>query len=79
MKNNWAWSEKGTRAVVKIPQSRAPSHTMIGAICSTSVLHVVMRKPVPPPPKKPAKKERPTKARKELLIVMKQMGVILYL
>jgi transposase len=49
MRNNWARSAVGTPAPVEIEKTRSPSHTIIGAIHCTSVLHVVMKKP---PPKK---------------------------
>jgi hypothetical protein len=63
MKNNWAWSKKGTPAIVKIPQTRALSHTIIGTICASSVLHVVLIKP-PPTIKKSAKNKRTNKGMK---------------
>lgn len=47
MRNNWARSASETPAVVKIPKTRAISHTIIGAIHSTSVLHILLKKPPP--------------------------------
>ncbi|CEG73043.1 hypothetical protein RMATCC62417_08501 [Rhizopus microsporus] len=51
MRNNWARSGVGTPAQVEIEKNRSPSHTIIGAIHCTSVIHVVMKKP-------PHKKQR---------------------
>ncbi|EIE90658.1 hypothetical protein RO3G_15369 [Rhizopus delemar RA 99-880] len=45
---NWDRSPAGTRAVVKTAKTRVTSHTVIGAIHSSAVLHVVS-KPLPPP------------------------------
>lgn len=47
MRNNWAKSASGTPAVVTIPNTRAQSHTIIGAIHSSSIIHVVLKKPSP--------------------------------
>jgi hypothetical protein len=44
MRNNWARSASGTPAVVTTPKTRAISHTIIGVIHSSSVLHVVLKK-----------------------------------
>lgn len=44
MRNNWARSAVGTRAIVTIPKTRAPSHSVIGAIHSSNVLHIVLKK-----------------------------------
>jgi hypothetical protein len=49
MRNNWARSPAGTRAVVKTAKTRATSHSVIGAIHSSAVLHVVLKKPPPKP------------------------------
>lgn len=51
MRNNWARSAVGTPAQVEIEKTRSPSHTIIGAIHCTSVIHVVMKK-------LPSKKQR---------------------
>jgi hypothetical protein len=55
MRNNWARSDLGTPAKVTIPKTRSPSHTIIGAIHSSSIMHVTLKKP-PPKKKKPQKK-----------------------
>jgi hypothetical protein len=49
MKNNKAKSPAGTRAVVKTAKTRVTSHSVIGAIHSSAVLHVVLKKPPPKP------------------------------
>ncbi|KAG0777346.1 hypothetical protein G6F22_011935 [Rhizopus arrhizus] len=49
MRNNWARSPAGTRAVVKTAKIRVTSHLVIGAIHSSAVLHVVLKKPPPKP------------------------------
>lgn len=45
MRNNWARSVVGAPAQVEVEKVRSPSHTIIGAIHCTSVLHVAMKKP----------------------------------
>ncbi|KAG1049775.1 hypothetical protein G6F41_014359 [Rhizopus arrhizus] len=45
MRNNWARSPAGARSVVKTAKTRATSHSVIGAIHSSAVLHVVLKKP----------------------------------
>ncbi|KAG1169111.1 hypothetical protein G6F36_012123 [Rhizopus arrhizus] len=50
MRFNYGRSAAGTRAHVKTEKTRSPSHTIIGAIHSSSVLFVQLRKP-------PSKKE----------------------
>lgn len=47
MRNNWARSKSGSSAIVKQPKTGAQSHTIIGAIHSSSVAHVVIRKSPP--------------------------------
>lgn len=49
MRNNWARSAVGTTARVDNPKTRVPSHTIIGAIHSSSVIHIFM---INPPPRK---------------------------
>lgn len=44
MRNNWARSTVGTPAIVEIEKTRSPSHTIIGAIHYSSVIHVAMKK-----------------------------------
>ncbi|KAL0080035.1 hypothetical protein F4703DRAFT_1932060 [Phycomyces blakesleeanus] len=41
-------------AIVEVEKTRSPSHTIIGAIHSSSILHVAMKKP--PPIRKKAQK-----------------------
>lgn len=57
MRNNWARSKKGSPAIVKRPTSRAITHTIVGAIHSSSV-HVVMTKPPPRKQKQCVSKKR---------------------
>lgn len=45
LRNDWARSDIGTPAIVKIPKTKAPSHTIIGAIHASSVIHVTIKKP----------------------------------
>ncbi|KAG0930795.1 hypothetical protein G6F57_011475 [Rhizopus arrhizus] len=45
--SNYAWSRKSERIVVKLPQTRAASHTIIGAISTKGVIHIALRKPPP--------------------------------
>lgn len=47
MRNNWATSNKGSPVIVKLPTTRAITHTIVGAIHSSSAVHVVMKKPPP--------------------------------
>jgi hypothetical protein len=47
MRNNWARLTIVTPAVVEVKNTRSPSHTIIGAIHSSSVIHVAMKKPPP--------------------------------
>jgi hypothetical protein len=49
MRNNWARPAVGTPARVETEKTRSPSHTIMGAIHCTSVIHGVMDKL---PPKK---------------------------
>lgn len=55
MRNNWARSDKGSPAIVKIPQTRSTSHTIIGAIHPSGVIYVAMKKP-------PSKEKKAPKA-----------------
>ncbi|RCH85508.1 hypothetical protein CU097_007208 [Rhizopus azygosporus] len=41
---------KSEHAVVKLHQTRAASHTIIGAISTKDAIHIALRKPPPPPP-----------------------------
>ncbi|KAG1056748.1 hypothetical protein G6F43_001394 [Rhizopus delemar] len=49
MRNSWARSPAGTRAAVKTARARVNSHSIIGAIPSSVVLHIVLKKPPPKP------------------------------
>ncbi|ORE09259.1 hypothetical protein BCV72DRAFT_333886 [Rhizopus microsporus var. microsporus] len=60
---NCAWSRKSERAVIKLPQTRATSHTIIGAISTKCVIHIVLKKPLPPPMKDTKKRVGTIKAR----------------
>ena len=66
MRSNWARSKSGSIAVVKQPKTKSPSHTVIGAIHSSAVMHVVMKKPPPRKETEAAKKKNPTLEREEL-------------
>ncbi|KAG0737146.1 hypothetical protein G6F57_009621 [Rhizopus arrhizus] len=44
MRNSWTGSAVGTPAQVEIEKIRSPSHTIIGAIHCTNIIHVVMQK-----------------------------------
>ncbi|KAG1016325.1 hypothetical protein G6F26_012618 [Rhizopus arrhizus] len=39
-KRNFSWSRKGARARVKIPKTRAPTHTILGATCTHGVVNI---------------------------------------
>jgi hypothetical protein len=43
LKRNWAWSRVGTKAVVTVPLTKAPSHSIIDTISSLFVVHVTLR------------------------------------
>jgi hypothetical protein len=62
MRSNWARSTIGTPAFVELDKARAPSHTIIGAIHSSSVIHVAMKKT--PPRKEKAPKPAASKSEK---------------
>ncbi|KAI8077094.1 hypothetical protein BDF21DRAFT_342107, partial [Thamnidium elegans] len=67
MRSSWARSAIGTPAFVELEKTRAPSHTIIGAIHSSSVIHVAMKKPPPrkeKAPKSAANKSEKSKKRK---------------
>lgn len=57
LRNNWARPKKGSTAVVKQPKTRATSHTIMGAIHSSSIIHVAIRKPLPRKETQTAKKK----------------------
>lgn len=44
---NCAWSRKSERVVIKLPQTRAAFHTIIGAISAKGDIHIALRKPSP--------------------------------
>ncbi|KAG1151944.1 hypothetical protein G6F36_014640 [Rhizopus arrhizus] len=58
MRNNWARSKSGSSAIVKQAKTRSPSHAVIGAIHSSTIMQVVMRKPPPRKETEAAKKRR---------------------
>jgi hypothetical protein len=66
MRNNWARLRAGTRAVAKTPTTRAPSHTVIGAIHFSAVLHVVLKKPPSNSRKETAGKKRKVNSGKKV-------------
>jgi hypothetical protein len=45
MIRNVAWSKKGEAAKVQVPNSRATSITIFGAICSAGIIDLTLRKP----------------------------------
>lgn len=51
LRNNWARADTGIPAIVKTTKTKAPSHTIIGAIHASSVIHVAIKNP-------PSKKEK---------------------
>ena len=63
MRNSWARSTIGTPAIVELEKNRSPSHTIIGAIHSSSVIHVTMKKPRP----KKEKAAKPSTSKSERL------------
>lgn len=66
MRFKWARSASGTRAVVKISKTRSSSHTIIGAIHSSAILHVALRKPS----KKEKSKVVPSKKKRRHLLLL---------
>ena len=61
MRNNRTRSKSGSSAIVKQPKTRAQLHIIIGAIRSSNVVHVVIRKPSP-------RKEKEKKKRGKLIM-----------
>lgn len=49
LRNNWVRADTRTPAIVKKTKKKTSSHTIIGAIHASSVIHVAIKKP---PPKK---------------------------
>lgn len=45
IKRNYAWSQKGTRAVVIVPKTRARTITILGAISSFGVVNIQVKLP----------------------------------
>lgn len=60
MRFNWARSEIGTQAIVKTPKTRAITHSVLGAIHNSAVMHVSLRLPL----RKPKAKKKPTPPKK---------------
>ncbi|CEP15746.1 hypothetical protein [Parasitella parasitica] len=48
LKRNFAWSRKGTRAIVKVPKTRAKTTTILGAISPYGVVNIQVRRPKAP-------------------------------
>ncbi|EIE84531.1 hypothetical protein RO3G_09241 [Rhizopus delemar RA 99-880] len=55
MKRSYAWSKKGSRAIVKVPKTRAITTTMLGAISPFGVVSVLVRRPKAMTPSKKRK------------------------
>jgi hypothetical protein len=64
IRNNWARSTVGTSAIVEFEKTRSPSHTIISAIHSSSIIHVAMKKP--PPRREKAHQKAQTKKSEKL-------------
>lgn len=45
VRNNWTRSPAGARAVIKTAKTRVTSHSVIGAVYSSTVIHVVLKNP----------------------------------
>lgn len=45
LKQNFAWSRKGTRAIVKVPKTRAKTTSILGAISPYGVVNIQVRRP----------------------------------
>ncbi|KAG1140088.1 hypothetical protein G6F37_011249 [Rhizopus arrhizus] len=72
MRKNYAWSRKSERAVVKLPQTRAASHTIIGAISTKCIIHIALKKPLPPPAKNTKKRARDNKGKKRAVTAVEK-------
>lgn len=48
MRRSRAWSKKGTEAIVPIDMTKAPSHSVIGAISARGVVNMCLRVPLAP-------------------------------
>lgn len=72
MRKNYAWSRKSERAVVKRPQSKAASHTIIGAISTKGGIHIALRKPIPPPAKDTKQRARDNKGKKRAVTAVEE-------
>jgi hypothetical protein len=68
MKKGYAWGPVGIRPVVKVPQTRSPSHSVLGAITGNTILHVVLRKPSPRTTSKTSKKGKNNKGKKRAIV-----------
>ena len=55
MKRSYAWSKKGSRAIVKVPKTRAMTTTILGAISPFGVVNVSVRRPKAMAPSKKRK------------------------
>lgn len=63
LRNNWARADIEIPAIVKTTKTKTPSHTIIGAIHASSVIHVAIKKP--PPKKEKLQVTRHLQARNE--------------
>ncbi|KAG1376531.1 hypothetical protein G6F61_007518 [Rhizopus arrhizus] len=64
LRNNWARADTGTPAIVKTTKTKTPSHTIIGAIHASGVIHVAIKKPPPKKEKLQSNKASTSKKRK---------------
>lgn len=55
MKRSFAWSKKGTRAVVQVPKTRARMTTILGAVSSLGVVNMRVKRPKAVAPQKKRK------------------------
>lgn len=55
MKRSFAWSKKGTRAVVQVPKTRARTTTILGAVSSLGVVNMRVKRPKAVAPQKKRK------------------------
>ncbi|KAG1063117.1 hypothetical protein G6F41_011037 [Rhizopus arrhizus] len=55
MKRSYAWSKKGSRAIVKVPKTRAMTATILGALSPFGVVNVSVRRPKAMAPSKKRK------------------------
>jgi transposase len=63
LKRNFSWSKEGSRAVVKVPRTRAKTTTILGAISPFGVMNISVRRPRALGPSKKRKVNGGTKAK----------------